>query len=143
MTTQRVFVYGTLKRGFPNDITAVMTVKFLGRFTTVKAFPLVVGGSWFSPYLISEPGEGHRVAGEIFEVDDRQLAELDRMEGTHLPNAYHRDRVKVTPESGGASCEAWTYFKDRQTINGIHSGPKPEYKLDPRYVGPAERTRPF
>jgi len=138
-----VFVYGTLKRGFPNDITAIMTVKCLGRFITVKAFPLVVGGSWFSPYLIPEPGEGHRAVGEVFEVDDNQLAELDRMEGTHLPNAYHRDHVEVTPESGGASCEAWTYFKDRQTIDGIHSGPMPQYELDPRYVGPAERTRPF
>lgn len=140
---QRVFVYGTLKRGFPNDITDIMTVSCLGRFVTVNAFPLVVGGSWFSPYLIPEPGEGRRVAGEIFEVDDRQLAELDRMEGTHLPNGYHRDRVEVTAESGGASSEAWTYFKDRQTIDGSHSGPMPEYELDPRYVGPAKRTRPY
>lgn len=139
----RVFVYGTLKRGFPNDITGMNDFPCIGRFRTVDAFPLVVGGKWFSPYLIAEPGEGHRVFGEVFEVDDHGLEKLDRMEGTQVPNGYRRIRVAIEGEDGNAPFDAWTYVKDRASIEGVHSGPLVEYALDARYVIPSKRTSKF
>lgn len=139
----RVFVYGTLKRRFPNDVAGMTNFRCRGRFRTVDAFPLVVGGKWFSPYLIAEPGVGHKVFGEVFEVDDQGLETLDRMEGTHVPNGYRRMRVAVEGEDGNAPCDAWTYVKDRATIDGIHSEPMEEYARDPRYVIPAKRTDDF
>ena len=74
-----VFVYGTLKRGYPNHHAIAEHVLFVGRFRTAKAFPLVVGGRWFSRYLINEPGLGHEVVGEVFEVDALGLALIDQL----------------------------------------------------------------
>ena len=139
----RVFVYGTLKRGFPNHVGAMTDLSCLGRFRTADAFPLVVGGAWFSPYLIDEPGEGHRVFGEVFKVNDEDLEALDRMEGTHLPIGYRRISIAIADADGGAPFEAWTYVKDRETIQGIHSDPMEEYAHDPRYVIPSKRTAEF
>ncbi len=139
----RVFVYGTLKRGFPNDISEANGFHWLGPFRTIEAFPLVVGGRWFSPYLIAEPDEGHRVLGEVFEVDDQGLRELDRMEGTEVANGYRRIRLAIESEDKSTAFDAWTYVKDREMIEGVYSEPMIEYELDPKYVHPAKRTSDF
>ena len=139
----RVFIYGTLKRGFPNHAGAMADFTCLGRVRTVERFPLVVGGRWFSPYLIAEPGRGHRVFGELFEADDRGLAQLDRLEGVGVPNGYRRISIDVSGTEGRPPFPAWTYVKDRNAIEAIHSPPMAEYALDPRYVVPAERDRVF
>jgi gamma-glutamylaminecyclotransferase len=139
----RVFVYGTLKRGFPNYDGALTAFRCLGRFRTVEAYPLVVGGKWFSVYLIDEPGEGKPVFGEIFEVDDDGLGTLDRLEGAHLPNGYHRITIAMESDDGGSAFEAYTYAKRRDDIDGIHSESLDEYAFDPRYVGPADHSSPF
>ncbi len=144
----RVFVYGTLKRDFPNHDAWMKDYPCIGRFMTCAAFPLVVGGKWFSPYLIAEPGVGVPVFGEVFELDDRGLEVLDAIEGTDVPNGYRRIGIAVEDAGGvsgggGAPFDAWTYVKDRAAIEGIHSEPLEEYTLDPRYVLPAKRTTKF
>ena len=144
----RVFVYGTLKRDFPNHDAWMKDHPCLGRFSTCVAFPLVVGGTWFSPYLIAEPGVGVPVFGEVFELDDRGLDVLDAIEGTDVPNGYRRIGIAVEDAGsggggGGAPFDAWTYVKDRAAIEGIHSGPMAEYTLDPRYVIPSKRRTRF
>ncbi len=139
----RVFVYGTLKRGFPNHDAWMKDYLCIGRFRTCDAFPLVVGGTWFSPHLIAEPGVGVPVFGEVFELDDRGLEVLDTIEGTDVPHGYRRIGIAVEDAEGGAPFDAWTYVKDRAAIEGIHSGPMAEYALDPRYVPPAKRRTGF
>lgn len=134
----RVFVYGTLKRGFPYA-SAMLGQRLLGRCRTCEAYPLIVGGRWFSPILIAEPGIGHRVFGELYEVSDAALAALDRMEGTHLPNGYERIESAVETMAEGARLDAWAYVKDRARIDVIHSEMLDEYKLDPKYVPASER----
>ncbi len=139
----RVFVYGTLKRGFPNHDAWMKDYPCIGRFRTCASFPLVVGGKWFSPYLIAEPGVGVPVFGEVFELDDRGLDVLDAIEGTDVPNGYRRIGIAVVDADGGAPVDAWTVVKDRAAIEGIHSGPMAEYTRDPRYVSPAKRRTRF
>ncbi len=139
----KVFVYGTVKRGFPNDVTGSLGFNWIGRFRTVDAFPLVVGGKWYSPYLIAEPGAGHRVFGEILEIDDQGLAKLDLMEGTHVPEGYRRMAIAIENNDDGAPFDAWTYVKDRDAIEDIHSEPMAEYALDSRYVIPSKRSSNF
>ena len=139
----RVFVYGTLKRGFPNHDAWLKDYPCIGRFRTCDAFPLVVGDTWFSPYLIAEPGVGVPVFGEVFELDDRGLEVLDGIEGTDVPCGYRRIGIAIGDAEGGAPFDAWTYVKDRAAIEGIHSGPMAEYALDPRYVPPAKRRTGF
>ncbi|MCP4319868.1 MAG: gamma-glutamylcyclotransferase [Hyphomicrobiales bacterium] len=139
----KVFIYGTLKQGFPNHGAGLTSAAYVGRFRTVTAFPLVVGGKWFSPYLLDEPGQGQRVYGEVFQVSDDGLATLDRMEGTDNPLGYRRISVVVVAAEDGTALEAWTDVKDRAMLDGIHSKALAEYGLDPRYVVPAKRMGDF
>jgi gamma-glutamylaminecyclotransferase len=134
----RVFVYGTLKRGFPNH-AGLRGDAYLGRYRTREAFPLVVTGPWFSPALLPEHGVGQRVTGELFEVDAVKLAELDRLESTHLPTGYTRKEIEIESLEDGTMLAAWVYFKARRNISAIVSEPLAEY-LDERYVPLAQRT---
>ena len=139
----KVFIYGTLKRGFPNHEASLGEARFLGRVRTREAYPLIVGGRWFSPYLIDEPGQGQRVFGELFAVDSAGLALLDRMEGVGRAEGYRRISVAVARPDDKGSLDAWTFVKDRAAIAEIHSEPVAEYGHDPRYVSSAQRDRPF
>lgn len=131
-----VFVYGTLKRGFPN--AHYMTgATFLGPARTVVTYPLVVGGTWFTPYLMPEPGEGLRVSGELWEVPDAMMPALDDLESVHLPTGYRRTMIAVEQDTG-ATAEAWTYFRERRHIAIIHTGPLDDYQ-DQRYVASQDR----
>ena len=79
----RVFVYGTLKRGEPNEYMwkepGLGEVRFLAKATTVRKFPLTIASQYNLPYLLFKPGCGHRIVGEIFEVENLEI--LDKFEG--------------------------------------------------------------
>lgn len=139
----RVFIYGTLKRGFQNESLRPTSARFECICTTAERFPLVIAGPWYSPYLLDEPGIGARVQGELFRVDSAGLAALDGLEGVNMPSGYSRILIQVATAAGGPLADAFSYVKDRATIASIHDGPLSEYPLDPRYVVPADRTRVF
>jgi gamma-glutamylaminecyclotransferase len=63
----RLFVFGTLKRGFPLA-PALDGARYLGAFRTVERYPMLVAGEWFAPMLLPQPGRGEHVAGELYEV---------------------------------------------------------------------------
>lgn len=132
-----VFVYGTLKRGFPNH-HYMTTARFVGRGRTVERYPLVVGGRYFSPSLFPEPGTGKRIAGELWEVDDATLARLDDLETVHLATGYRREKTPVEPVEGGPAIEAWTYFRERARVPVIHAEGLDDYQ-DRRYVAEPQR----
>ncbi len=134
-----VFLYGTLKRGFPNH-RLMPQARFVGHFQSRVEYPLVIAGRWYSPILLPEPGAGHAVRGELYEVDDLGLAALDEMEGSHLAHGYDRIAIEVVPVDGDTALTAWAYVKPRSRIDTIHSGPLKEYRLDPRYVPGDERS---
>ena len=127
-----VFVYGTLKRGFPNHVH-LAGARLVGDAVTVCAFPLIVQGQFFSPALIPEPGSGHRIAGELWQVDPTKLAELDRLESVGLPTGYIRDTIEVETGAPPLRQAAWTYFKPRARISLVQSAPLANYQ-DRRYV---------
>ena len=45
-----VFVYGTLKRGFPDHETGLTRARFVARCRTREAYPLVDGGAAFEAW---------------------------------------------------------------------------------------------
>lgn len=135
--THRVFVYGTLKRGFPNH--EYMTgATYIGDAWTVDAYPLVVGGAWFTPYLIPEKGQGHRVKGEIWDVPEHMMPALDELESVHLPNGYRRHIIPVVFEGSEKQTDACAYFRERQHIAVIHTGEMADYQ-DRRYKAAEDR----
>ncbi|MEZ5818147.1 MAG: gamma-glutamylcyclotransferase family protein [Hyphomicrobiaceae bacterium] len=134
--TERVFVYGTLKRGFPNH-HLMQGARLIGMARTVAAMPLVVGNASFTPYLFPEPGTGHRVTGELWEVPARMMPALDELESTHLPNGYRRQAIDIEVE-GGAIEQAWVYTRERRHVAVIHGEPMSDYQ-DRRYIRREDR----
>ena len=135
--SHKVFVYGTLKRGFPNH-HYMKTSKLIGAYRTAERYPLVVGGRHFSPSLFPEPGTGKHVIGELWEVDDETLVKLDELETVHLPTGYRREMAKIEPVEGGATTQAWTYFRERSRVPVIHAEGLDDYQ-DRRYVAEPDR----
>ena len=134
-----MFVYGTLKRGFPNH-HLLPSATYLGEAASLEPYPLVVASQWFTPTLIAEPGQGLPVRGELYRTDGEGLAELDRLEGRGLSFGFDRSPIEV--ELASEIMGAWTYTKPRDRIEVIHGDPIAEYSLDPRYVRGEDRTAP-
>lgn len=136
-----VFVYGTLKRGYPNAHIGMPRSTFLGDYRTAQRYPLIIANGGYVPNLINEPGNGYQVTGELYEVDDSILSELDQLESTHLPNGYRRAEIFIEPNKAAGSPlqSAWTYLRERRHIESIHDGPMATYPLDARYNSAAEQ----
>ncbi|KAF8759369.1 hypothetical protein HU200_010411 [Digitaria exilis] len=106
----RVFVYGTLKRGFPNHpLLAACGSPFVGAASTASPASLVIG-PYSVPFLLptppSSPSAGRVVSGEIYAPSPAALAELD---GTHI-GVYERRPITVVADGSGELVEAEAYF---------------------------------
>lgn len=128
----RVFVFGTLKEGFPNFATNKGR-RIAGDFITSEAYPLYLIGERHSPWLVDQPGAGSRVLGQVFEVDDDTLAAMDALERIHEPDGYVRARLAVAPLVHGESrpIEVFAYLKRAAELDAseIRLGPLPDYTL--------------
>lgn len=89
-----VFVFGTLKEGYPNFATN-RGRRVAGDFITVERYPLYLVGERFSPWLVYLAGEGERVIGQLFEVDDATLAAMDILERVAQADGYRRVPIDV------------------------------------------------
>lgn len=124
--THRVFVFGTLKRGFPNHEDLGLSACFVGEATTVEPYPLYVAGRWYSPIVIDEPGRGHPVRGEVYAVDDKLLGRLDDLEYVGQPGGYRRIEIEV--DRRGMRERTFTYVKDRNDLDVIHTEVEGDYQ---------------
>ncbi|CAG5933132.1 unnamed protein product [Menidia menidia] len=92
-----IFVYGTLKKGQPNNFRMFDhsngKAEFLASAFTTQKYPLVIAGKYNIPFLLNLPGEGNRVHGEIYKVDDQMLKFLDDFES--VPTLYQRTVVEL------------------------------------------------
>jgi len=116
----RLFVYGTLKRGFHWHSKFLKRARFVGAAETVDRFPLVVGASGV-PYLLYQPGRGETVVGELYEVDDESLQNMDSYEGIDK-EYYWRETVLVKRvDQGEAVSEAFMYamVKPSEELNNL------------------------
>ncbi len=106
MSEHRVFVYGTLLAGEPNH-RLLRTAAFEGEFRTVEGFALFDLGA-FPGMVRAETGVVH---GEVYRVDDRTLAALDRLEGH--PDFYVRTAIGLADGR-----EVWAYLLDAERVRG-------------------------
>lgn len=117
-----VFVYGTLKTGQPNHRVlldgAHGCAAFRGRARTLEPYPLVIAGEHNIPRLLNLPGRGHRVFGEVYEVDLRMLRFLDEFES--CPDMYQRTRLHVALEGARAPLECFVYTTATYPPEWVH-----------------------
>jgi gamma-glutamylcyclotransferase (GGCT)/AIG2-like uncharacterized protein YtfP len=113
MISDRLFVYGTLMRGFDHPMAKLLSksadfigeAKCRGRLYRIKHYPGLV--------LSEDPSEV--VFGEVYRLRARDalLREFDMYEacgeGFAEPTEYVRKMLKVTLDDGSES-EAWTYL---------------------------------
>jgi gamma-glutamylaminecyclotransferase len=124
-----LFVYGSLKEGFPN-FHVNRGVRVPGTYCTLQPHPLyVVGGRL--PCLLPLPGQGLPVSGQLYRVDAAALAAMDRLERIGQPGGYHRARITVqrTDRPEPAPHEAFVYLQSPALLDGPgpHLGPLAEY----------------
>ncbi len=132
----QVFVYGTLKEGFRN-FHVNKGRRLPGEFITVQRHALLIVGEYWLPWLLPEAraqaaeDESHQVVGQVYEVDDAGLAEMDALEQIDEPGWYERRRIAVAPRLGGAELQPWVYFGSRQGLaaGGKRLGPLAEFTL--------------
>ncbi|MBZ9850716.1 gamma-glutamylcyclotransferase [Mesorhizobium sp. CA14] len=130
----KVFVFGTLKMGYPLHEQGLSGAAFLGNCRTHERLPMLIAGPRFAPMMFNEPGAGFQVAGELYEVDERILSRLDRLESVGAPGNL-RVPVEVEPFEGGTSILAQVYMKSRHLADPVHSGYLAYYN-DRRFVLP-------
>lgn len=100
-----VFVYGTLRQGEANH-GFLRGAKYLGMHRTERRYTMHDLGAY--PAIVE--GGATAVIGEVYAVDNKMLARLDRLED--YPEEYSRGRVK-TPFGW-----AWIYLYYGAPKNG-------------------------
>jgi gamma-glutamylaminecyclotransferase len=126
----RVFVYGTLKEGFPNFGTNTGT-RVAGTFLTAERYPFYLVGERCVPWMINAPGQGEHVVGQVFEVQPEALERMDTLERVNEPEGYERIQITVTSQSGAPRTEltVHTYLMPPRRLEGavLMAGPLSEY----------------
>ena len=135
-----IFVFGTLKRGFPLHDRALAGADYRGLYRTSERFPMFVAGQWFAPMVLDEPGIGHHVLGELYEVEDWRLKLIDEMESVGIPGNF-RASISVVRLCDGVACLASVYMKSRELAVPVHTRYLNEYQ-DRRFIPPELRPKP-
>lgn len=114
-----IFVYGTLKRGFSRN-SALRNCRYLGVARTIPAYGMYAYGGF--PALVdktladsSNIQATTAIFGELYEVDDLTMVELDKIECVDQ-NLFQRLDVSldvVTLMTLPISKEAWKRLADK------------------------------
>src|SRR5262245_57080429 len=128
-----VFVFGTLKQGFPN-FRVNRGTRVPGEFVTAQRLPLYLVGERYSPWLIYAPGQGHHVAGQVFQVGNATLEQMDALERTSESDGYKRLSIEVIAQGAlsGEHLLVFAYLKQPEQFNPANArlGPLAEYTLE-------------
>lgn len=133
----QVFVYGTLKRGFPLFDRGLEPSMFVMQVQTVQPYPMLIARSFFGPMMLEKPGEGEKVLGELFEVPEERLPLLDELEDIGTKGSF-RAMVEIEPLGGGQRSMALGYMKDESWLDPVHSSYLSDYQ-DRRFIPPWQR----
>ncbi len=107
----KLFVYGTLKRGY-SRAGALQGEVFLGTAKTQARYRMVNCGSY--PGLV-EAAEGLSIEGELWEVRAECFGRLDEIEGVGI-GLYRRAKVFLQTPHEREAVETYLY---RPSIEGM------------------------
>jgi gamma-glutamylaminecyclotransferase len=113
----KIFVFGTLKEGFPN-YKFNKGIRFRKEFKTKERFPLYLVGEQHSPWLILQQNEGTSVRGQVFDVSPEALAEMDRLERITEPDGYRRIELDVLCADSSDEFKVFAYSKPEEQLQG-------------------------
>ena len=118
MTTRhRLFVYGTLMKG-EHHHEVLKEASFVGLAETEPHFDLVQVD--YYPALLSQGTT--RIIGELYEVDDATLAQLDELE--EVPHMFVREQFKLADGS-----EAFVYVMPRERATDAEPIPSGYFRM--------------
>jgi len=112
-----VFVYGTLMKGEQHH-EVLMQSRFVGPAVTQALYDL----EQIDYYPAMIPGGATAIRGEVFEVDDATLAQLDALE--EVPMYYVRETI--TLDDGRA---VLAYLMPRERVEGSSPIPSGYFRL--------------
>lgn len=107
----KLFVYGTLKRGF-SRAAVLQGETFLGLAKTEARYRLLNCGNY--PGLV-EASEGVSIEGELWDISPDCLQRLDEIEGVGI-QLYQRTKVSLQIPHDREDVETYLY---RQSIEGL------------------------
>ena len=165
-TTHKLFVYGTLKRGFYNHrvylakAEARQTAVYRGTAMTQDNLTLQLRGPRYIPALMKPLGEksgsGCPVRGEVYDVSDKVLQAMDVLEGV-ARGFYYRMEIPVllSPQKDNDNqngenksdnvLNCWVYLQNPSLETSDDATPHyPEYtaELHAKYVPPTTEPDP-
>lgn len=103
----RVFVYGTLKRGGDNH-GWIERQQFIAEAHTKPLYRMFDLGGY--PGMIRAK-EGFAIEGEVWDVDDAGLAQLDVLEDTE-GGEYERVLIELDGEFANQQVEGYLYLRN-------------------------------
>ncbi len=127
-----LFVYGSLKQGFPNfHVNRGRRVE--GDFKTAQRHPFfLIRGQL--PCLLPADGSGLKVQGQVFEVTADDLVAMDALERVGQPGGYRRVEIDVVAADDPAAhpMRSFVYLQDPALLAqpGQHVGPIADYTPD-------------
>ena len=127
----QVFVFGTLKEGFPNFKINKGT-RLKGTFVTKNRYPLYLIGERYSPCLVLDEGSGYNIKGQVFTVDEAALRDMDKLERISESDGYRRVELTVVSEDSGEELVVFAYGKAIEQMDGaqLQSETIDEYTLE-------------
>lgn len=108
MKKTTIFVYGTLRRGFGNH-SFLNQSTFKGNAITVEKFTMFCSGQ--IPF-VSRSQAISTIVGEVYEVDEQTLRNLDALEGC----------IPKSSKEGGFESNSW-YTRDQAVVQYIGNEP--------------------
>ena len=114
-----IFVYGTLKKGFPNN-WVIIDLEYIADAFTCEKYQMYPSLNYSFPYLIKSE-KNYYIKGEVYKLNSKyDLNALDEIEG--YPSLFTREKIKIKILNGDI-LEAIIYFKNKDQY-------KDDIKLD-------------
>ena len=118
-----IFVYGSLRKGFHNDIY-LKDAEFIGNFQTLEKFYMYSYKSYPFPYILRKKlekctSEPIQIQGEVYKINESILKRLDVLEGH--PDFYKRQEIEVESNTEKLIVESYILENDK-ILDEINDG---------------------
>jgi len=108
----KIFIYGTLKSNhYNNYVLKKYNPNYLGKVQTLNKYPMFKTYYPF-PYIQNDKGIGEYIIGELYEIDDKYIKNIDDFEG--VPDLYYKEKIKIKYLKSNKIENVYIYFKTKK-----------------------------